>query len=139
MIRANRAHLVVIVDEYGGVSGIVTLHDLFERIVGHIEDVEDEDELWIENLSARKVRVNGRVEIWEINEELNLDLDESLARTIAGYVFNSLGRVAQAGDEVHAAGAIIRVEKSDDKLAEVLVIEKVAESKSDIAAPGAVS
>lgn len=139
VIRANRAHLVVIVDEYGGVSGIVTLHDLFERIVGHIEDVEDEDELWIENLSARKVRVNGRVEIWEINEELNLALDESLARTIAGYVFNSLGRVAQAGDEVHAAGAIIRVEKSDDKLAEVLVIEKVTESKSDIAAPGAVS
>ena len=60
-------------------------------------------------------------------------------RIVLGVDARVFGDVAQAGDEVHAAGAIIRVEKSDDKLAEVLVIEKVAESKSDIAAPGAVS
>ncbi|MCC6545640.1 CBS domain-containing protein [Candidatus Sumerlaeota bacterium] len=124
VIRANRTHLVVIVDEYGGMSGIVTLHDLFERIVGHIEDVEDQDELWIESVTPTTFRVNGRVELWEINEELNLDLDESVARTIAGFLFNSLGRVAQVGDQMQVPGAIIRVEKSIDKLADVLVIEK---------------
>ncbi|MEO8377222.1 MAG: transporter associated domain-containing protein [Candidatus Sumerlaeota bacterium] len=133
VIRANRTHLVIITDEYGGMAGIVTLHDLFERIVGHIEDIEDEEELWIETLSPTKFRVNGRVELWEINEELNLNLDEEVARTIAGYVFNSLGRVAQVGDELQAPGAVIHVEQSDDKLAEVLLIEKIMRAKSSAA------
>lgn len=123
LIRANRTHLVVVLDEYGGMAGIVTLHDLFETIVGHIEDVEDEDELWIERIDKRKYRLNGRVELWELNEELNTHFDEESARTIGGLVFNTLGRVAQEGDFVQLDGTRLTVESAGDNRVEVLLLE----------------
>lgn len=119
LIRQHKTHLLVVRDEFGGMAGIVTLHDLFESILGHIEDVEDEQEheAWIDEDPEQEGRwlINGRVELWEVNEELHLDLDEEVARTIGGYVFNNLGRVAKAGDEVPFDGGTLRVEEMQDK------------------------
>lgn len=112
-IRRHRTHLVVVQDEYGGMSGIVTLHDLFEMIVGHIEDVEDEEEEWIEKMEEGLYRLDGRVELWELNEELGLALDEDAARTAGGFVFNTLGRVPKPGDEVPGPGCLFRVTEMD--------------------------
>ncbi len=123
MIRENRTHLVVVIDEYGGMSGIVTLHDLLEVIVGHIQDVEDEGELWIEKLDDKTYRLNGRVEIWELNEELDLELDEETARTIGGVVFHHLARMPENGDEVRIGPIRIRVDEARDNRVEVVTIE----------------
>lgn len=123
MIRANRTHLVVVMDEYGGMAGVVTLHDLFEMIVGHIEDIEDQEELWIQAMEEGQYRLNGRVEIWEVNDELNLDLDEDTARTIGGLVFNTLGRVPQAEDVLEIGGVSIRVEEVADNRVETVILE----------------
>lgn len=120
LIRQNRSHLVVVQDEYGGMGGIVTLHDLFEMIVGHMEDTDDKEELWIEKIGESSYRLSGRVEIWEVNEELGLELDESVARTVGGFLFNSLGRVAREGDVIEAAGAALRVIKVIDKRVDVV-------------------
>lgn len=128
VIRANRSHLVVIIDEYGGMAGIVTLHDLFEMIVGHIDEVDDKEELWIAKIGEHAYRLNGRVELWEVNEELGLELDESVARTIGGFIFNSLGRVPHEGDEIALQGVRMRVEKTDEKLVELLTLETQAPS-----------
>lgn len=119
-IRDNRTHLLVAIDEYGGMAGIVTLHDLFEAIVGHIEDIEDEPEFWIEKLDGGEFRMSGRVEVWELNEEFDLSLDEEVARTVGGYVFNTLGRVARQGDEIEADGLHFTVEETRDKRIESL-------------------
>ncbi len=122
-IRHNQTHLVIILDEYGGTSGIVTLHDLFESIVGHIEDVEDEDELWIDKLGDGKFRLNGRVELWEVNEELGLALDENSSRTIGGYVFSNLGRAAQQGDQITSPEMSLTVEEVEDNRVASILIE----------------
>lgn len=112
-IRSYHTHLIVVLDEYGGMAGIVTLHDLFEMIVGSLEDIENEDEFWIEKVHDQVYRLDGRVEIWEINDKLGLDMDEELARTIGGFVFNTLGRVAEVGDEVINENVHLSVEGID--------------------------
>lgn len=113
-IRDRRTHLLIVIDEYGGVSGIVTLHDLFEAIVGHIEDLEDEPEFWIDKVSDNQFRLSGRVEIWELNEEFGLELDEDTARTAGGLVFNTIGRIAKDGDEVDIQGVRFLVEATEE-------------------------
>jgi putative hemolysin len=123
LIRANRTHLILIQDEYGGLAGVVTLHDLFERIVGHIEDVDDVEELWIARVDERTLRVNGRVELWEINEELGTALDETVARTIGGYVFNTLGRPARESDTVQVDGLTLTIVTAGDNRVEEVRIE----------------
>lgn len=125
-IRDHRTHLLVVIDEYGGVSGIVTLHDLFEAIVGHIEDLEDEQEFWIEKVDDATYRISGRVEIWEINEEFDLDLDEDAARTAGGLVFNTLGRVAQVDDRVEFPGVNLVVTSVLENRIETLRLELAA-------------
>lgn len=129
MIRANRSHLVLIMDEYGGLAGIVTLHDLFESIVGHIEDVEDKDEQWLDRLDHDRFRINGRVELWELNEETGLDLDEARARTISGYILKQLGRPPLAGEEMIIPGARVKVEEVTDNRVESLLLTLAPESK----------
>jgi magnesium and cobalt transporter len=122
LIRTNRSHLILIVDEYGGLAGIVTLHDLFEHIIGHIEDVDDAEELWIDRLADGSYRLSGRVEIWELNEELGLNLDEEKARTVGGLVFNTLGRSPKPGDEVDVDGLLFRVEVVDENRVQVITM-----------------
>ncbi|MCB2156124.1 hemolysin family protein [bacterium] len=98
-LRQTRSRIALVIDEYGGTAGIATLHDLFEALIGeHIEDEEQEDELWIEFLDADHARISGRVELWEINEELDLELDESVSRTLGGYLMHRFGRLPEVGE-----------------------------------------
>jgi CBS domain containing-hemolysin-like protein len=82
--------------------------------------VEDEAELWIERIDETNWRLNGRVEVWEINEELGHLLNEDRARTIGGYLFNSLGRVAREGDTLEENGIRLVVEKTVENRVEIV-------------------
>jgi CBS domain containing-hemolysin-like protein len=126
IIRMNRSHLLLVTDEYGGLSGIVTLHDLFENIVGNIEDADDREELWIHKEDDGSYRLNGRVEIWEVNEELGLALDEDDARTLGGLLFLHLGRPARRGDVIRTPGAQFTVEATADNRVTVVHAQLVA-------------
>lgn len=125
MIRTNRNHMIVVLDEYEGTAGLVTLHDLFEVLVGHIEDVDDSDESWVVKIDDTHWRLNGRLELWELNEELDLDLDEDEARTVGGLIFNRLGRPAMEGEVVEVGNARLTVEAMNDKRVESVLIEIV--------------
>ncbi len=131
IIRLNRSHLVIVQDEYGGTAGIVTLHDLVENIVGHIDDLEDEDELWIEKDSDSSFVINGRTELWEVNEELDLDLDEDVARTIGGLVFNTLGRVGEVDDYVVFDNVKLTVLETSNNRVEVVKLEILPETPQE--------
>lgn len=135
LIRTNRTHLVMIQDEYGGLSGVVTLHDLFERIVGHIEDVDDAEELWIQRVDETTLRVNGRVEVWELNEELGSNLDDDKARTVGGFVFNTLGRPAREGDVVEADGYALTVVTISENRVDEIRIQPIAKAESPEGGP----
>lgn len=114
-LRRKRNTLAVVVDEYGGTAGIVTLHDLFEQVIGaDISDEEDEEELWIEPQGDGKVLLSGRVELWEINQELGLNLDESVARTIGGYLMSRFGEIPSEGDRVPVGEGALVVERVEN-------------------------
>jgi CBS domain containing-hemolysin-like protein len=113
--RARRQHIAIVLDEYGGTAGLITLEDLLEEIVGDLQDGLQIDPPEIQRLPDGSARLDGRVLIKEINQEFELDLMDPYYDTIAGYILGKLGRIPQVGDQVEDLEAEIRltVEKMD--------------------------
>lgn len=99
-MQAKNHHLCVLIDEYGGFSGIVTIEDLLEEIVGNIFDEHDITYTEINRIDTDTYIVDGMVTIAQLNDDLNLDLDNENADTIGGYFIEKLGRVPEKGDVV---------------------------------------
>ena len=112
-LREQRRHLAVVADEYGGTAGIVTLEDILEEIVGEIEDEYDLPDDTLERIDDATVRVAGSMTIDDFNETVGTELPQDDARTLAGLVFNSLGRRPESGDEVALDGVRLTVEETD--------------------------
>jgi putative hemolysin len=107
-MRAARINMVIVIDEFGGTSGLVTLEDLIEEIVGEIHD-EHEVETPPFVAAGGATLIGGRVPIWRVNEHFDLVLNEEEHGTIGGYVFGRIGRVPAVGDEVAIEGGRLRV------------------------------
>lgn len=110
-MQAARTHLAVIVDEYGMTSGLVTLEDLVEEIVGEIHDEFERDEKMIEKLDNNNYLVVGRMAIKDLNDELKLNLPEKDVDTIGGFVFGQLGRMPSVGASIKYENIIFSVER----------------------------
>jgi CBS domain containing-hemolysin-like protein len=108
-MRANRVHLAIVVDEYGGTAGIVTIEDMLEEIVGEIEDEYDREEPTIEKVDDTEVIVDARVSIDDLNELLGLSIEGEDFDTVGGFVYHELGRIPLAGDEVQSDGLRMKV------------------------------
>lgn len=107
-------HMAVVVDEYGGTSGIVTLDDLIGEIVGEVEDEFSATEgPELEALGEGRYRVDGAMSLHDLNEELDLELASEAADTIAGLALEELQRAPEADDEVEVAGLRLRVTEVD--------------------------
>lgn len=110
--RARKNHIAIVLDEYGGTAGVVTLEDLLEEIVGEISDPFD-DEPEIKPLPDGTFSVDGLSLIDEVNEHFQLTLSDPNYDTIAGYILGQLGRMAQIGDVLTVDGATLRVTAMD--------------------------
>lgn len=110
--RDRRQHIAIVLDEYGGTAGVVTLEDLLEEIVGEVSDPFD-SEPDIVPLSDGSSLIDGLTLIEEINEHFDLVLEDPNYDTIAGFVLGRLGRMANVGDSVIVEGAQLRVEAMD--------------------------
>jgi CBS domain containing-hemolysin-like protein len=108
LFRTSRQHIAIVLDEYGGTAGVVTLEDLVEEIVGEVGEPFD-TEAEIQPLPDGSSRVDGLTLIEEINEHFGLSLHDAHYDTIAGYIIGRLGRLAQVGDAVVAEGMRFRV------------------------------
>jgi putative hemolysin len=111
--REQHRQLAVVADEYGGTAGIVTLEDILEEIVGEIEDEYDLPDASLERVDETTVRVAGSLTIDDFNETMGTSLPQDHARTLAGLVFNRLGRRPKAGDEVQEGDVVLTVEQTD--------------------------
>jgi putative hemolysin len=115
-LRAHIVHMAVVLDEFGGTEGIVTLEDLLEEIVGDIFDEHDEPEFDFRAAEDGAMLVDGGVAISTANERLGLDLPEAEYDTIGGFVFGTLGRVPEVDDRVPLEnGAELRVEAVNER------------------------
>jgi len=108
-----RQQIAIIVDEYGGTAGIITLADLLEQVFGNLPDETSETEPEILKRPDGSIQLTGRLSIDEVNELFGLGFPSEEAVTMAGLVINALGRTASIGDEVDINGVRLRVEKVD--------------------------
>jgi putative hemolysin len=126
-MQAKQMHMAIVVDEYGGTAGLVTLEDLIEELVGEIADEFDVEDPLLEPLPNGDWRVNARMPIDEINELLHLDLPEGDYDTVGGLVFNQLGHVPTEGESVEVAGHRLRAERvSGRRIGRVRISKLVA-------------
>ncbi len=112
-MRAEGDHLAIVVDEYGGTDGIVTLEDLIEEVVGDIRDEYDVDAIESRQLAGGEVEVDGKLNLDEIADITNVKLPEGPYSTVAGFVMAALGRLPRTGDVVDHDGvrlAVVRTE-----------------------------
>jgi CBS domain containing-hemolysin-like protein len=100
MMRRERRHLALVIDEHGGTAGIVTLEDLLEELVGEIRDEYDFTELGVEQLAEKRFLVPGSLRIDEASDRLNVRLPEGEYETIAGFLMDRLSRIPRRGDRV---------------------------------------
>ncbi len=110
-MQAEQFHMAIVIDEYGGTAGLVTLEDLIEELVGEIVDEYDVEDPRIEPLPGGDLRVNGRLPIDEANEVLDGALPEGEWDTVGGLLFSMLGKVAVEGDSVDVDGFRLKADK----------------------------
>ena len=113
-LQQKRVHMAIVVDEYGGTAGLLTIEDLLEEIVGEIKDEYDvhEEEL-LERVDEREAVVDARTPIRDLNDALDLHLSVDEFDTLGGLVYHELGKVPTEGDEVRVNGCLVRVLSTD--------------------------
>jgi CBS domain containing-hemolysin-like protein len=114
-MQARQRHIAIVVDEYGGTAGLVTLEDLIEELVGEIVDEFDVEDPQLEPLPNGDWRVNARMPLDEVCELLRLELPEGDWDTIGGLVFNTLGHVPTEGEAVEIEGHRLRAERVEGR------------------------
>jgi putative hemolysin len=124
--RKRKTHLAVIVDEYGGTSGLVTIEDILEEIVGEISDEYDEQENLFERLPGGGWLVDARMNLLDVEEEMGIVIpQEEDYDTLAGYIFYRVGSIPQAGLILHHDNFEIEITKSNDRMVEEVRITPV--------------
>jgi len=98
--QREKTHLAIVVDEYGGTSGMVTLEDVLEEIVGEIEDEYDTEERLLEPLDDGSYRVAAKIDLDDLNEEMNLQLPTERSDTLGGFIYELVGKVPSPGEVV---------------------------------------
>ncbi|MCH8025515.1 MAG: HlyC/CorC family transporter [Chloroflexi bacterium] len=108
-LREHRVQLAIVVDEYGGTAGLVTIEDVLEEIVGEIQDEYDSEEVTIERVADDEAIIDARVGLEELNELFSLEIEGEDFDTLGGFVYHQLGRMPAPGDELQADGLNMRV------------------------------
>jgi CBS domain containing-hemolysin-like protein len=108
-MQREQTHIAIVIDEFGGTAGIVTIEDLVEEIVGEIEDELDEATPEFEEAPNGEILIRGRLAISELNDHYGLGLPDEDYTTVGGFVLGRLGRIAKVGDEVAFRGGKLRV------------------------------
>lgn len=112
-MRTNRIPVAIILDEYGGTSGLITIEDMVEEIVGEISDEYDEEDEEITVIKEDEYIVDGSTRLEDVNEMIGTKFESEDFDTIGGYVIGVMGRFPDEGEEIETDGIKIKVEKSD--------------------------
>ena len=116
-LRLNEAqsYLAIVLDEYGGTSGMITREDLVEELFGELQDEFDQEQALFTPMGAGRISVRGDMLISNLNDKLEINLPHEESHTIGGLVMDSLGRIPQVGDAVEIQGINLRVEAVDHR------------------------
>ncbi|MBI2777389.1 MAG: HlyC/CorC family transporter [Chloroflexi bacterium] len=127
-LQRRKVHIAIVLDEYGGTAGIVTIEDLLEEIVGEIQDEYDVEEPMVVRLGEHQARIDGRADVDELRELFDVELeleDEEEYDTVGGLIYHRIGGVPAPGDTVQVSGLTLTVETTDGRrVGKVLVVRK---------------
>ncbi len=125
--RSNRNHIAIVVDEYGGVAGLVTIEDVLEQIVGEIEDEFDFDETEANIILDRsgQFRVKAQTEIEDFNRTFGTSFSDEDFDTVGGLVLDHLGRLPKRGEQFSIGDLNIKVVRADSRRLHALLVEKI--------------
>ncbi|MHB8842654.1 MAG: hemolysin family protein, partial [Candidatus Aquicultor sp.] len=124
-LQKSRLHVAVVLDEYGGTAGIVTVEDIVEEIVGEFGGKTEEEEL-IKAIGEREIVVDGRLPIDELNERFDLDIPKSPEYdTVAGWILSELGHIPRPGEEVTSDGTRFRVQSMQQRRVALVRVIKI--------------
>jgi putative hemolysin len=121
--QRGKKHMAVVVDEYGGTSGIVTLEDILEEIVGEIRDEYDEETPLIRQISKGEYLVAGRTNLGDLSDLLKVTIPADEVDTLGGFLYNLIGRVPEEGEEMEYESIRFKINRLDgQRIAEVLML-----------------
>jgi putative hemolysin len=123
-MQKSKTHIAIVIDEYGGTAGLITIEDLLEEIVGNIFDEYDDVVLEYEQIDEDTYLVDGLLGISEINDIMRLDLPEEEFDTISGMILSLSGKMPEVGEEVEYEDVSFRIEEVDDKRISKIKIQK---------------
>jgi magnesium and cobalt transporter len=122
-LQTNRKHIAIVVDEYGGVSGLLTLEDIIEQIVGDIEDEYDKEEEDEWEKRRDSILVDGKMRIEEFNDEFGQEIGAQGVDTIAGFIVKKLGRIPRTGELLSQGNLTFRIIEATDRRIESVEIK----------------
>jgi CBS domain containing-hemolysin-like protein len=130
-MQHQRVHMAIVVDEYGGTAGLVTIEDLIEEIVGEIVDEYDKEEPLVEPIDDDTIRVDAKMPIDEVNELLSVELPDDEWDTVGGLVFGLIGRVPAEGEKVQFDSLEFITERVTGRRVQKVVIRKLPKAESE--------
>jgi putative hemolysin len=130
--RKKQVHLAIVVDEYGGTEGIVSIEDILEQIVGEIEDEYDEEEEMFVTRDHDSWIVDARMSILDVEEQLGINLpQEGEYDTIGGYIFQRAGSIPSKGFVIHEEDFEMEILRSDERRVEKVILKKISKNKNE--------
>ena len=125
--RANRNHMAIVVDEYGGIAGLVTIEDVLEQIVGDIEDEYDFDEVEDNILREKggRFRVKAQTQIADFNQVFKTSFPDEEFDTVGGLVISRFGRLPKRGESTTVDGLRFQVQRADSRRLHTLLVERI--------------
>ena len=123
--KRKRVHIAIVIDEYGGTSGLITIEDLLEQIVGDIQDEYDTEEEWLDEQSDGAVVADARLSVEELEERFGIEVERDKFDTLAGLIFHLIGRIPKVGEEVVSGPLLMTILDADArKIRKVRIVEQ---------------
>jgi len=129
-LRRSKVHMAIVVDEYGGTAGLVTLEDLLEEIVGEIQDEYDEEEPEYEQIGTHQFKIDAKMNLDDLNELIDADIPTESVDTIGGFIYDLLGRIPETGEVVQWKEFDFIVEQIDGQRIARLMVQRREEKRS---------
>ena len=128
--KKKRIHIAIVIDEYGGTSGLVTIEDLLEQIVGDIQDEYDLEEEWLIEEPEGAVQVDARLPIEELEEYFGIEVERDKFDTVGGLIFHLTGRIPHVGEEVETGEIRLAVLEADErKISKVRITRQIEKAE----------